>query len=302
MPDEERLAWQVDTHELAAIAAIELGEVSPEWAWGGATGEGVRVAVVDSGIEADHPALEGCVDVDACVSVTLDDKRQPVVEPGLRGDAFGHGTACAGIIHALAPAARITSVAVLGPRLSGKGAAFHRGLAWAVDAGFDVINLSLGTSKREWALAFYELCDWAYFRNSIVVTAASNRPQPAFPSLYASVISVAACDTRDAHTFYWNPKPPTEFLARGIDVDVAWRGGARIVATGNSYAAPHVAGMAALIRSKHADLRPAHVKAVLAAAATNMVDRRPVPVPGRLSTVTQDARPPRLVRRGLDPR
>ena len=148
MADEDQLAWQVDTHELAAVDAIELGEVSPEWALGGATGEGVRVAVVDSGIEADHPALHGCVDVDACVSITLDDEGQPVVEPGLRGDAFGHGTACAGIIHELAPAARITSVAVLGPRLSGKGAAFHRGLAWAVDAGFDVINLSLGTSKR----------------------------------------------------------------------------------------------------------------------------------------------------------
>ena len=45
------------------------------------------------------------------------------------------------------------------------------------------------------------------------------------------MISVAACDTREIRTFYWNPKPPTEFLARGIEVDVAWRGGTRIMAT-----------------------------------------------------------------------
>ncbi len=302
MSDDSGIAWAVEAHELVAVTGIDLGELSPEWAWGGATGAGVRVAIVDSGIEADHPALEGCVDVDSSVTVSLDDGGQPVVGHEHAGDAYGHGTACAGIIHALAPDARLTSVAVLGRRLSGKASVFHHGLAWAVDAGYDVINLSLGTTKREWALAFYELCDWAYFRNSIVVTAANNRPRASYPSLYASVVSVACTDASDPRTLYWNPKPPTEFLACGIGVDVAWRGGTRVVETGNSFAAPHVAGLAALVRSKHPQLRPAHVKAVLAAVATNVIGASAVRVPGRFSSVTREpARPAGLTGGPIEP-
>lgn len=59
----------------------------------------------------------------------------------------------------------MTSVKVLGAGLGGKAAGFLRGLGWAVSQGFDVINLSLGTNRREWALAFHEVCDEAYFRN-----------------------------------------------------------------------------------------------------------------------------------------
>jgi subtilisin family serine protease len=266
-------------------------DATPDWAWGGATGRGVRVAVVDSGIEASHPALQGCVDVEASVAVRLDGGRA-VVEPAAPEDAFGHGTACAGIIHALAPDARITSVAVLGPHLSGKAGVFHKGVTWAVESGFDVINLSLGTGRREWALAFYELCDWAYFRNAVLVTAANNRPRPAYPSLYASVLSVAACDVADDRALYWNATPPTEFLARGISMEVAWRGGTRIVITGNSFAAPHVAGLAALVRSKHPELRPAQVKAVLAAASLPMTAATDA-APGRFSGATREPSQPR---------
>ncbi len=58
--------------------------------------------------------------------------------------------------------------------MSGKAAVFLRGLAWAIEQRFDVINLSLGTTRRDWALPFYELCDEAYFHNCFVVTAANN--------------------------------------------------------------------------------------------------------------------------------
>jgi len=253
--------------------ALSLEDLSPEWAWGGATGEGVRVAVVDSGVEADHPALEGCVEVDKGVAVKAgEDGADPTIEEGPHGDAFGHGTACAGIIHSLAPEARVTSVRVLGERLSGTSAVFLRGLAWAVENGFEVINLSLGTTKRDWALAFYEVCDRAYFGNSLLVTAANNVMRQSYPSLYASVLSVACNMSDDPRRFHFNPEPPTEFLAHGIDVDVAWKGGSRMTSTGNSYAAPHISGMAALIRSKHPELRPFQVKTVLWATAANVVE------------------------------
>ena len=132
----------------------------------------MRVAVVDSGIDAGHPALDGCVDTEHAVAFTVDPDGDLVEAPGPHDDSFGHGTACAGIIHSLAPAARITSIKVLGEGLAGKSAAFMAGLRWAVDHGFDVINLSLGTRKRDWALAFHDICDRAYFEGSFVVTAA----------------------------------------------------------------------------------------------------------------------------------
>jgi subtilisin len=262
---------------------VSLEDLSPAWAWGGATGKGARVAVIDSGVEADHPYLEGCVDAEAGIEVRMDEDGQTVDHPGPHGDSFGHATAVAGIIHSLAPEARITSVKVLGSGLGGKAAAFLRGLGWAAEQGFDVINLSLGTTRRDWALPFYEVCDQAYFRGSMVVTAANNVARPSFPSLYGSVTSVACNLSKDPYRFHYNPDPPTEFLARGIDVEVAWRGGEYAEGTGNSYAAPHIAGIAALIRSKHPELRPFQVKTVLWATAANVLEA-PRPA-GRLSRV-----------------
>ena len=272
MADEHRPAYSRDSIALRLPGSLSLDDLTPEWAWGGATGRGVRVAIIDSGVEADHPDLGGCVDADNGVAITLDQDGGVVEMRGSHGDAFGHGTACSGIVHSLAPEARITSVKVLGAGLTGKAAAFLRGLAWAVEQGFDVINLSLGTTKREWALPFYEVCDEGYFKNSVIVTAANNIVRPSFPSLFASVTSVASNLSRDPFRFHYNPEPPTEFLAPGIDIDVAWRGGARVNGTGNSYAAPHIAGIVALIRSKHPELRPFQTKTVLWATAANVLE------------------------------
>lgn len=270
--NERRPAWASESVLLRFDERPTIDELTPAWAFDGATGAGVRVAVIDSGIEADHPALEGCVDVDDGIVFTVAGDGTVVSERGPHPDVFGHGTACAGIIHHLAPDARITSVRVLGPNLGGKAAAFHAGLTWAVEQGFDVINLSLGTTKRDWALAFHDICDQAYFTNSFLVTAANNVMRTSFPSLFASVASVACNTTTDPRRFHANPDPPTEFLARGIDVEVAWLGGGTSRSTGNSYAAPHIAGLAAQIRSKHPELRPFQVKTVLWATAANVRD------------------------------
>jgi subtilisin family serine protease len=261
---------------------VPLDDLSPEWAWGGATGAGVRVAVVDSGIDAGHPTLEGCVDVEHGIELRwVDGEVEEVHEP--HGDAYGHGTACAGIIHTLAPEARITSIRVLGTDLTGKAAVFLRGLAWAIEQGFDVINLSLGTTRREWALPFYEVCDEAYFRNCFVVTAANNIMRPSFPCMFGAVTSVACNLSTDPLRFHYNPEPPTEFLARGIDVEVPWLDHGWMTGTGNSYAAPHIAGLAALIRSKHPELRPFQVKTALWATAANV--REAPEIAGRVSRV-----------------
>ena len=287
-PPPARPAWSRDSAAVRLPAAIQLDELSPEWAFGGATGEGVRVAVIDSGIEADHPALDGCVDTEAGVTVATEGD-DPALVGGPHGDSFGHGTACAGIVHSIAPAATLVSVKVLGDGLNGTAAAFLRGLEWCVEEGIEVVNLSIGTTRRDWALALHEICDQAYFAGTFVVTAANNIARPSFPSLYSSVASVACNLATDPMRFHHNPEPPTEFLARGVDVEVPWKGGATIRATGNSYAAPHIAAVAALIRSKHPELRPLQVKTVLWACAANVVEA-PEMRAGRISRTMQTRR------------
>jgi subtilisin family serine protease len=103
----------------------------------------------------------------------------------------------------------------------------------------------------------------------MLVCAVNNVPAPSYPSQYASVFSVAAHARQDPFGLDYNPLPPVEFGAPGIDVEVAWRGGGTTVSTGNSYAAPHVAGLIARMLSKHPDLTPFQVKTVLHAVADN---------------------------------
>jgi subtilisin len=274
MSDEQlRPAWseQFAAEALQQLTAYgPIAQITPEWAWGGSTGRGIRVAVVDSGLEYDHPALEGCVR--GGVGVDFDpeaDDNVRYIEENQPQDMFGHGTACAGIIHSLAPQAELYSVRVLGKKATGRAAQFAGGLRWAVEQGMQVINLSLSTAKEEYYALFHQLADEAYFSNILLVSAVNNISAPSYPSLYSSVVSVAAHEGHDPFTYYYNPNPPVEFGAPGIDVEVAWKDKQYLVSTGNSFAAPHIAGIVALIRSKHPELTPFQVKTVLLACAAN---------------------------------
>jgi subtilisin len=249
-----------------------LHEITPEWAWGGSTGRGVRVAVIDSGINAEHQAVGGVVRGYARV---VDEGGQLSYEESPHTDLFGHGTACAGLIHKVAPEAELYSVQVLSPTGGGTGARFAAGVQWALEHDMQVCNLSLGTTKRDFFAPLHELADTAYFKNVLLVTAANNNPQPSYPSMYASVISVACNDEQDPFRFYYNPAPPVNFGAPGIDVQVAWQDGGYATMTGNSFAAPHMTGIVALILAKHPGLTPFLVKTILHATAWNV--RNPAP-------------------------
>jgi subtilisin family serine protease len=246
---------------------LPLDGVTSEWAWGGSTGAGVKVAVIDSGIDEDHPAVGGRIS--GYVAVT-DGPLGLLHDTELHGDSYGHGTACAGIIRSLAPDCELYSVKVLGSRLTGRGTTFAGGLRWAIENGMDVCNISMGTTKKNFFAALHDLADRAYFRNTILVTAANNMPRPSYPSLYSSVVSVASHEGTDPYRFYYNPAPPVEFGAPGIDVRVAWADGGWITATGNSFAAPHITGIAAKILGKHPGLTPFQMKTVLRAFSANM--------------------------------
>jgi subtilisin len=241
--------------------------ITPDQIWEGATGKGVKVAIIDSGIEATHPAVNGPVSGYVCIS---EDAQGLVYNYDPHIDIYGHGTACAGIIRALAPECELYSVRVLGQALTGRGVVFAAGLRWAIENGMHVCNLSLGTTKKDFYALLHELTDLAAFQNIPIVCAANNMLIPSFPSMYSSVISVASHDGNDPYTFYYNPKPPIEFGAPGIDVRVAWQNGEWINATGNSFAAPHITGLITKILSKHPGLTVFELKTILHSLASNI--------------------------------
>jgi subtilisin len=256
---------------LADLPTLPL-EDAREWAFGGSTGAGVSVAIVDSGVDADHPDVGGVV---SAVAMEPDDTRDEgyrAVE-GPHEDLVGHGTACAAIIRSLAPDVDLHSVRVLGSNLKGRGLLFHAGIEWTVERGLDVGNLSLSSKSDAMYAPLHDVADRAYFARTLLVCAANNQPGPTYPSAYASVVSVAARPGEDPWMLSCNPNPPVEYGARGIDLEVAWTNGGSIVATGNSFAAPHVAAMAALILAKHPGLAPYQVKAVLQAVSDNAASR-----------------------------
>lgn len=274
MTDEPlRPAWsnQFSPEVLASIQTEgPIAAITRQWAWGGSRGRGIKVAVVDSGIEATHPALKGSVA--GGVAVVYDERyntRVRIEPDNPPRDLSGHATACAGIIHALAPEAELYSVRVLGRDMRGKAVQFAGGLRWAIEHGMQVINLSLSTSKEEYYGLFHKLTDEAYFKNVLLVSAVNNVLAASYPSLYSSVVSVAAHEGHDPFTYYYNPEPPVEFGAPGIDVEVAWLGGETSIVTGNSFAAPHIAGLAALILAVHPGLTPFQIKTILMACASN---------------------------------
>src|SRR5256886_12272168 len=167
-------------------------------------------------------------DIERAVAVRRGEDDETIVEEDTEGDLCGHGTGCAGIVHSLAPEAGLTSVRVLGAGFKGSGGVLLAGLRWAVEQGFDVVNMSLSTTKRQFAGLLHELTDKAYFRRTVLVASAHNMPVESYPWRFSSVISVGSHEEPDPMTFFYNPDPPVEFFARGVDVEVAWTGGARI--------------------------------------------------------------------------
>ena len=114
---------------------------------------------------------------------------------------------------------------MLGEGNTGSADLILGGLRYAIEQGFDVVNLSLSTTKRKFAELLHELADDAYFRGTVLVASAHNMPVESYPWRFSSVISVGSHEGTDSWEWYANPSPPVEFFARGIDIDVAWSGG-----------------------------------------------------------------------------
>lgn len=267
--EEELPAWSLPADE---VAPVELPGTWPagltrDWAWGGSTGAGVKVCILDSGVERSHPLVG---EVQSALAVAVDEHGTTTVAEDEQGDLCGHGTACAGIVRSLAPDAEIHSIRVLGGGYTGSGPVLLAGLQHAIRAGHDVINLSLSTTKSKFAGLLRELADEAYFRRSMLVASAHNLPVESYPWRFSSVLSVASHEETNPFVFFANPDPPVELYARGVDVAVAWLGGGTLRVTGNSFATPHVSGICALVLGKHPRLTPFQLKTVLLTTASNV--------------------------------
>jgi subtilisin family serine protease len=268
-------AWADPFHGDRLGPAPSLGlehPITAEWAYGDRSGRGVRVAIVDSGIDATHP-LVGSVAEYLAITADPDQPDGVRFDRGPHDDLYGHGTACASIIRSLAPDVELVSVRVLGATLRGSARLFAHGLEWCIEHGVVAVNLSLSTSNPQYADRFHGLVDAAAFRRVLLVSAMNNERKLTIPSEYAGVFSVACGPGTDREQVWCNPSGPADWGACGLDVEVAWTGGTTIRASGNSFAAAVVTGHLARIVGAHPGVTPWQARTILAALAVNRPDR-----------------------------
>jgi len=228
----------------------------------GGDGRGVRIAVLDSGIEIAHPAFAGRVLSD---DLAFDPAREAVEQRGDGLDQYGHGTALAGIIWEVAPAAEIGSFRVLGPDLNARTAAVAAAARAALERGYHVINCSFACVIPGHMPIYKNWLDRAAVEGVHVVAAGSSAvsARPEWPAHFTSVLSVDCLTGGDHGHIERVPGSLVEFRARGEGVRVPWLGGTHRMMTGSSFAAAHLTGLLARLLSTH-PLRDAHqVKALL---------------------------------------
>ena len=213
-------------------------------------GTGIKVAVIDTGIDYTHP------DLDTNYKGGFDFVNNDT-DP--RDDA-GHGTHCAGIVAAVdneegvigvAPEAHLYAVKVLNSGGSGSISDVVEGIEWAINNDMQVISMSLGSDSDSTAL--HDACDEAYNAGIVVIAAAGNDYKSYisdtvdYPARYDSVIAVAATDINNERASFSSTGPDVELAAPGVNINSTLMGGGYGTKSGTSMAAPHVSGTAALI-------------------------------------------------------
>jgi subtilisin family serine protease len=226
-------------------------------------GRGVRIAVLDSGVEVKHPRLEGLSLADDVAIAT--DNAQLTAVPGEGRDVFGHGTAIAGIIRALAPGAQIGSFRVLGQELRSRTLVIREGVRLALERGYQILNCSFGCGREDHVLLYKDWIDQAYVMGRHIVASCNNEDlmKREWPGHFPSVITVSFIGCPEPERFFCRLGRLVEFAARGQDIDVAWLGGGRKRVTGSSFAVPHVTALLARLLSRCPSLSPVQAKALL---------------------------------------
>ncbi|MER7761006.1 type VII secretion-associated serine protease mycosin [Streptomyces sp. NPDC097619] len=257
-------------------------------AWRTTDGTGTTVAVLDTGVDADHPDLRGQV-------LEGRDLVGFGARPGDRAWAR-HGTAMAGIIAGrghgpgraqgvlgIAPGARVLPVRVIleegdpgrAEARDSKGGALAEGIRWAADQGADVINLSLGddSASAHHEAAEDEAVQYALAKGSVVVASAGNGGEDgdrvSYPAAYPGVIAVTAVDRDNTKAPFSTRHWYATVSAPGVDVVIADPDRNYYEGWGTSAAAAFVSGSVALLRAARPDLSPAQIKTLLADTAAH---------------------------------
>ena len=233
-------------------------------------GAGVKVAILDSGVEIAHPGFAG-----KCLKDDLDFQSAPdesiIVAPGKGEDAYGHGTAIAWLIWSVAPAAEIGSFRVMGDgRLTSKRQLVRAAAHEALERGYQILNCSFGhRAAALYSLDYKEWVDAAYVAGASIVAACDNAGsgQQVFPAHFASVIGVDRSSVTDPEILLRRSGQLVEFAAPGENVVVPWKDESWKTVIGSSYAAPRVAGMVARLISRIPHLSATQVKSALQAVA-----------------------------------
>lgn len=239
----------------------------------GDKGAGVKLAVIDTGIDADHEDL----DVLGGYSVFTSG-----VDADPYYDGSGHGTHVAGTAAALdnnvgvvgvAPKAGLYAVKVLNSSGSGSSSGVVQGVEWAIQNGMDVINMSLGSSAHSQAIQ--DVVDAAYYEHDILVVAAAGNEGNAsgtgdtvgYPAQYDSAFAVAATDENDQRASFSSTGPAVDISAPGVNILSTVPGNGYSSLNGTSMASPHVAGAGAVIRSSFPGTGAAEVRSLMQEAS-----------------------------------
>lgn len=253
-----------------------VNRINAPQAWPVSKGAGVRVAVLDTGIDPTHPDLAGNV----AGGINL------VTAGGRTSDDHGHGTHVAGTIAALdntwgvvgvAPRASLYSVKVLDRQGSGYLSSIVKGLEWCIQNRIQVVNMSFGTDEGN--ETFAEAIRAAYQAGLAVVASAGNSGPGAntvsYPARYPETIAVAACSSAGRVAPFSSRGAEVDVTAPGVDIYSTRIGGGYTTLSGTSMAAPHVTGLSALLLMANPALSPPAVRSAITSNAARLVGDGP---------------------------
>ncbi|MFB6626373.1 type VII secretion-associated serine protease mycosin [Streptomyces sp. NPDC056374] len=264
--------------------------------WQDTKGKGVRVAVIDTGVDDVNPQLKKAVDAKAGKDYLKPDKENRGFGDEQRGktdgtvDLVGHGTKVAGIIAArpadgtgfvgLAPEATIIPIRQNDEKNSGKADTMAEAITWAVAKGADVINISQDTTQRLGPETKMAKAVAAAIKNDVVVVASAGndgmdgRSKLTYPAAFPGVLAVASSDRNNERAAFSQSGPMVGVAAPGVDIVSTVPGGGQCVDNGTSFSAPYVAGVAALLRAEHKDWSAAQIIARIQQTAVRPVNGR----------------------------
>ncbi len=303
LPGVERV-WPEQAYQVSLSESVPKIKAPLIWAQKDAkaqqiTGQGIRIAVLDTGVDYSHPALGGCVGT----SCKVIQARNTVDNNDDVTDVHGHGTHVAAIAagkadtgNGVAPDAQVIAVKVLNNEGYGFDSSIIAGIEYAVDPdgnpatddGADIINMSLG-GPGDAQSPISQAAEQAVQAGVTVVVAAGNSYDYltiGSPAAARSVITVANTDRDDRVNFSSSRGPlegadylKPEIAAPGTDIEAAKSGGGLKRLTGTSMASPHVAGAAALLLQAQPQLTPLQVKQRLVQSA-DLINANPAEAGG----------------------